>query len=188
MTILYRFVFQQVTHPSTLLPGGEEILGAELFLVWMRNGSRCGCNSFQVNFRMPGLNRVDTRPRGLIFVYRSRPGVGIMPDSIEVQIRRKMESRGIESATTESFLDMVQQIRGDVRSYVSVSRVAAPDANLLLEVPSDEETVTELRQRGMFAFVQRGGDQAERWTIVPPWVVRSQRGFSKPRMDYRTWR
>lgn len=111
-------------------------------------------------------------------------GVGIMPDSIEVQIRRKMESRGIESAAMESFLDMVRQIRGDVPSSVSLSRVAAPDASLLLEVPSDEETVTELRQRGMsllsnVAVIKlNGGRSTTMGGEVPKGILKAKDGLS----------
>ena len=107
-----------------------------------------------------------------------------MPDSIEVQIRRKMESRGIESATIESFLDMVRQIRRDVRSYVSVSRVAAPDTSLLLEIPCDERTVTELRQRGIsllsnVAVIKlNGGRSTTMGGEVPKGILKAKDGLS----------
>ncbi len=107
-----------------------------------------------------------------------------MSDSIDDQIKRKMESRKIEFPSIERFLHMVGRIRGDLSAHVPLSEIVAPDAGLLLESPSNRKELTELHERGVSLLPQaaviklNGGRSTTMGGDVPKGVLRAKDGLS----------
>lgn len=64
-------------------------------------------------------------------------------------IRQRMTSRGMSTHAIELFLSQIVEISNDAsRKSYDLKNLYAPDSSLLVETPSDEESMRELEKRG----------------------------------------
>lgn len=107
-----------------------------------------------------------------------------MQERVESLIRQKMESRDIQCASIEAFVDMVRRMRDERSAYVPLAGVEAPDARLILEAPPDPEGLRELEKRGrellekVVVIKLNGGRSTTMGGEVPKGILVAKDGLS----------
>jgi len=103
---------------------------------------------------------------------------------VEERIRRKMDSRGVDSVAIQGFVRMVNRVRNEHLGYVPLEEVAAPHTEGILEKPADPDQLAEIEERGeallsKVAVVKlNGGRSTTMDGRIPKGLLEAKDGYS----------